>query len=61
MKHKKEDNPCCMSCGDYTEEVEDEVYFCKKCDEVFTGEELMMFWKKNDEHDDYDRLTDNDF
>lgn len=42
------------------EEVSDDVYYCKKCDLAFTKDELFAFWKKQDEHDDYDRMRDNE-
>jgi len=50
----------CIECGDEMEEVSDDVYFCEKCDLAFTKDELYSFWKKQDEHDDYDRMRDNE-
>lgn len=50
----------CIECGDEMEEVSDGVYYCKKCDLAFTKDELFAFWKKQDEHDDYDRMRDNE-
>lgn len=51
---------CCIECGDEMEEVSDDVYFCEKCDLAFTKDKLYSFWKKQDEHDDYDRMRDNE-
>lgn len=50
----------CIECGDEMEGVSDDVYFCEKCDLAFTKDELYSFWKKQDEHDDYDRMRDNE-
>lgn len=50
----------CTECGEEMEEVSDGVYYCKKCDLAFTKDELFAFWKKQDEHNDYDRMRDNE-
>jgi hypothetical protein len=48
----------CTECGDYIDEVQDDVYYCEKCDYAFTEHQLFEFWKKQDEHDDFDRMRD---
>lgn len=48
----------CTECGLLVEEVSDDVYYCERCDYAFTEHQLFEFWKKQDEHDDYDRMRD---
>lgn len=50
----------CTECGNDIDEVSDGVYCCERCDYAFTEHQLFEFWKKQDEHDDYDRMRDNE-